>query len=82
MTRIVDSDNLGERDSDREYDWSCHVGKYNIDLLFWDVVKRAFPTEQLLLSLNSVNLLNGEQLKVYNLIVNHYSDYLTGKSPP
>jgi hypothetical protein len=30
LTRIEDSDNLGERDSDREYDWSRHVGKYNI----------------------------------------------------
>ena len=82
LTRIVDSDNLGERDSDREYDWSRHVGKYNIDPLFWDVVKRAFPAEQLLPSLNSVDLLNREQLKVYNLIVNHYSDYLAGKNPP
>jgi hypothetical protein len=72
---------LGERDSDREYDWSRHVGKYNIDPLFWDVIKRAFPAEQLLPSLNSVDLLNREQLKVYNLIVNHYSDYLAGRNP-
>jgi len=82
LTRIEDSDNLGERDSDREYDWSRHVGKYNIDPLFWDVIKRAFPAEQLLPSLNSVDLLNREQLKVYNLIVNHYSDYLAGRNPP
>jgi len=82
LTRVEDSDNLGERDSDREYDWSRHVGKYAIDPLFWDVIKRAFPAEQLLPSLNSVDLLNREQLKVYNLIVNHYSDYLAGRNPP
>ncbi|KAF5128325.1 hypothetical protein E5D57_009261 [Metarhizium anisopliae] len=31
LTRVEDGDNLGERDSDRQYDWSRHVGKYNID---------------------------------------------------
>jgi hypothetical protein len=82
LTRIEDGDNLGERDSDREYDWSRHVGKYNIDPLFWDVIKRAFPAEQLLPSLNSLDLLNREQLTVYNLIVDHYSDYLAGRNPP
>jgi ATP-dependent DNA helicase PIF1 len=82
LSRVEDNDNLGERDSDREYDWSHHVGKYAIDPLFWDVIKRAFPAEQLLPSLNSVDLLNREQLKVYNLIVNHYSDYLAGRNPP
>jgi hypothetical protein len=82
LTRIEDGDNLGERDSDREYDWSRHVGKYNIDSLFWDVIKRAFPAEQLLPSLNSLDLLNREQLTVYNLIVDHYSDYLAGRNPP
>jgi hypothetical protein len=82
LTRVEDSDNLGERDSDREYDWSRHVGKYNIDPSFWDVIKRDFPAEQLLPSLNSVDLLNCEQLKVYTLIVNHYSDYLAGRNPP
>jgi hypothetical protein len=60
LTRIEDNDNLGERYSDREYDWSRHVGKYNIAPLFWDVIKRTFPAEQLLPSLNSVDLLNCE----------------------
>ena len=46
------------------------------------MIKRAFPAEQLLPSLNSVDLLNREQFKVYNLIVNHYSDYLAGRNPP
>jgi ATP-dependent DNA helicase PIF1 len=82
LTRIEDCDNLGERDSDREYDWSRHVGNYNIDPLFWDVIKRAFPAEQLLPSLNSLDLLNREQLTVYNLIVDHYRDYLAGRNPP
>ena len=82
LTRVEDSDNLGERDSDREYDWTRHVGKYAIDPSFWDVLQRDFPAEQLLPSLNSVDLLNREQLKVYNLIVNHYSDYLAGRNPP
>ncbi|KAK8912380.1 ATP-dependent DNA helicase pfh1 [Metarhizium anisopliae] len=40
LTRVEDGDNLGERDSDRQYDWSRHVGKYNINPLFWDVTKR------------------------------------------
>jgi ATP-dependent DNA helicase PIF1 len=82
LTRVEDGENLGERDSDREYDWSRHVGKYDIDPSFWDVVKRAFPAEQFLPSLNSVDLLNREQRTVYNLIVDHYSDYLAGRNPP
>ncbi|OAQ58434.1 ATP-dependent DNA helicase PIF1 [Pochonia chlamydosporia 170] len=82
LTRVEDGDNLGERDSDREYDWSRHVGKYDIDPSFWHVTKRAFPAEQLLPSLNSVDLLNGEQRTVYNLIVDHYSDFLAGRNPP
>lgn len=82
LTRIEEGDNLGERDCDREYDWSRHVGKYNVDPLFWDVIKRAFPAEQLLPSLNSLDLLNREQRTVYNLIVDHYSDYLAGRNPP
>jgi hypothetical protein len=82
LTRVENPDNLGERDSDREYDWSRHVGKYNIGPSFWDSIKRAFPAEQLLPSLNSVDLLNREQLTVYNLIVNHYSRFLAGKNPP
>jgi hypothetical protein len=53
-----------------------------VDPSFWDVIKRDFPAEQLLPSLNSVDLLNREQLKVYHLIVNHYSDYLAGRNPP
>ena len=32
--------------------------------------------------MNSVDLLNREQLTVYNLIVDHYSDYLAGRNPP
>ena len=82
MTQVEDTDNLGERDSDREYNWSRHVGKYAIDPSFWDIIKRDFPAEQLLPSLNSIDLLNREQLKVYYLIVNHYSDYLAGRNPP
>jgi PIF1-like helicase len=82
LTRVEDGENLGERDSDREYDWRRHVGKYDLDPSFWDVVKRAFPAEQLLPSLNSVDLLNREQRTVYNLIVEHYGDYLAGRNPP
>jgi hypothetical protein len=50
--------------------------------LFWDVIKRAFPAEQLLPSLNLLDLLNPKQLTVYNLIVDHYRDYLAGRNPP
>ncbi|KID59396.1 ATP-dependent DNA helicase PIF1, partial [Metarhizium hybridum] len=82
LTRVEDGDNLGERDSDRQYDWRHHVGKYNIDPWFWDVTKRAFPAEQLLPSLNSVDLLNREQRTVYSLIVDHYCDFLAGRNPP
>ncbi|KFG81443.1 ATP-dependent DNA helicase PIF1 [Metarhizium anisopliae] len=82
LTRVEDGDNLGERDSDRQYDWSRHVGKYNIDPSFWDVIKRAFPAEQLLPSWNSVDLLNREQRTVYDLIVDHYTDFLAGRNPP
>jgi hypothetical protein len=32
--------------------------------------------------LNSVDLLNCEQLTVYSLIVDHYSDFLAGRNPP
>ncbi|KID96258.1 ATP-dependent DNA helicase PIF1, partial [Metarhizium majus ARSEF 297] len=82
LTRVEDGDNLGERDSDRQYDWSHHVGKYKINPSFWDVTKRAFPAEQLLPSLNSADLLNREQRTVYNLIVDHYTDFLAGRNPP
>lgn len=82
LTRAEDRDDLGDRDADRQYDWSRHVGKYNIDTSFWDVTKRACPAEPLLPSLNSVDLLNREQRTVYNLIIDHYSDFLAGRNPP
>ena len=38
-------DNLGNRDLDRNYDWSLHIGKYDIPLQVWDEVKAANPIE-------------------------------------
>ena len=81
LTRVEDNDNLGERDSDREYNWGAHIGRYIVDTGYWETVKRQFPAHQALPSLNSVDLLNFEQRKVYYLIVNHYADYLHGRNP-
>jgi hypothetical protein len=82
LARVEDSENLGERDSDREYYWGHHVGKYAINPSVWDAIKRTLPTEQLLSSLNSFDLLNREQLKLYNLIGNQHSDFFAGRNSP
>jgi hypothetical protein len=63
LTRVEESHNLGERYSDREYDWSRHIGKYAINLSFWDVIKRDFPAEQLPPSFQSLICLTTSNLR-------------------
>ena len=61
LTRLEDNDNLGERDSDREYDWGAHVGKYIIDMGYWETVKR-----QLVISLTAAGGSGGRRPPRYS----------------
>jgi hypothetical protein len=46
FTRIDLLDSLGTREMDRDYDWSLHVGRYDISPEIWDQVKAENPLAQ------------------------------------
>ncbi|KAJ8063299.1 hypothetical protein OCU04_008529 [Sclerotinia nivalis] len=63
---------LGGRDVDQNYDWSSHIGRYEIYPEIWDHVKADNPIEQLVHTSSSAVQLNAEQRKLYDTVVNQY----------
>jgi hypothetical protein len=59
-----DLGSVGERELDRNYNWSLHVGKYNIPPQVWDQVKAETPTEQTVAVDSNPTSLNWEQRKL------------------
>jgi hypothetical protein len=69
-------ESLGTREMDRNYDWSSHVGRYNISPEIWDQIKAENPTTQLVTMDSSPLPLNPEQRKLYDTVVGQYSQEL------
>ena len=60
FTRADLLDSLGAREMDREYDWSLHVGRYDISPEIWDQVKAENPLAQVVVMDSSPDPLNLE----------------------
>jgi ATP-dependent DNA helicase PIF1 len=73
---------IGTREIDRNYDWSIHVGRYNIHPEIWDQMKAENPVAQVVTIDSSPDSLNLEQMKLYDTVVSQYSNELGGQSPP
>jgi hypothetical protein len=79
----MDLDSLGTREMDRNYDWSLHVGQYNISPEIWDQIKAENPIAQLVTIDSSPLPLNLEQRKLYDTVVDQYSQELAwDRLPP
>jgi hypothetical protein len=58
---------------DRDYDWSLHIGRYDISPEIWDQVKAENPIAQVVVMDSSPDPLNVEQRKLYDTVVDQYS---------
>src|ERR1700726_1071684 len=77
----IDLDSLGAREMDRNYNWSPHVGRYNISPEIWDQIKAENPIAQLVAIDPSPLPLNLEQRKLYDTVVGQYSQELALDMP-
>jgi hypothetical protein len=76
FTHVDPLDSLGTREIDRDYDWSVHVGRYQISPEIWDQVKAENPIAQVVVMDSSPDPLNLEQRKLYDTVVGQYSEEL------
>ena len=67
---------------DRSYDWSVHVGRYDIIPEIWDQMKAENPTTQAVIMDSSPLPLNPEQGKLYDTAVDQYSCEVASDIPP
>lgn len=74
-------DSLGTRDMDCAYDWSPHVGRYDISPDIWAQLKAENPTAQLVTMDSSPLPLNREQRKLYDAVVSQYAQELALHNP-
>jgi len=81
FTCIDPLDSLGSREMDLIYDWSAHVGRYDISPDMWERVKAENPIEQVAAIDSSPDPLNVEQRKLYDTVVGQYSQELTIDAP-
>jgi ATP-dependent DNA helicase PIF1 len=79
--RLDPGEGLATRDVDRSYDWSAHVGKYDITPEDWDRVKADNPVAQVVTMDPSPLPLNPEQRKLYNTVVTQYCRELADEQP-
>ena len=73
---------LGTRHLDREYDWTLHVGKYDINPEDWSRLRAENPIEQAVDVDSSAGSLNLEQRKLYDIVVDQYTQELSGLGSP
>lgn len=81
FTSIDLLDSLGTREMDRSYDWSSHVGQYEIFPDVWEQMKAANPTAQVVTMDASPLPLNFEQRKLYDTMVEQYTQELATEAP-
>ncbi|KAJ5183745.1 hypothetical protein N7492_001361 [Penicillium capsulatum] len=80
--RTEDPDALGQRDIDRQYDWTPHIGRCPDDAFprdYWQQQRALFPATLSNTAAVEPDSLNEKQWQIYNLIVSHYLQWL--KSP-
>jgi hypothetical protein len=65
-------DTLGAREIDRSYNWSVHVGRWIVLPEVWTQIKANNLIMQAVIVDSCPLTLNGEQMKLYNTITNHY----------
>ncbi|PVH71138.1 hypothetical protein DL98DRAFT_398523, partial [Cadophora sp. DSE1049] len=76
LTRVESFEGLGDREIDRQYDWSAHIGRYEVSPDIWDRVKAEHPAVQVVKVDSSPELLNQEQRKLYDTVVGQYTQEL------
>jgi hypothetical protein len=81
FTRIDLLDGLGSREIDRQYDWSAHVGRYDISPDIWQQIKDENPIAQVVTVDLSPHSLNLEQRKLYETVVNQYTQEIALDTP-
>ena len=81
FTRIDLLDSLGSREMDRNYDWSSHVGQYEVSPEIWEQVKAENPIAQVVTIDSSPLPLNQEQRTLYDTVVNQYAQELAFDTP-
>jgi hypothetical protein len=77
----MDGEGVGYRDIDRDYDWSEHFGQYNHPASIWDRLRAENPIDQYVTVDSSLENLNIEQQKIYDTIVNQYTQELAVDQP-
>jgi hypothetical protein len=82
FTRIDPRQDMGTREIDRDYDWSIHVGRYNIHPEVWDQIKAENPVAQVVTVDSSPDSLNLEQRKLYDTVGSQYSNELIQQPLP
>jgi hypothetical protein len=82
LSQLDGLDGLGTRHLDRAYDWSPHVGKYNINSEDWSRLRAENPIEQTVDVSSSARSLNLEQHKLYDIVVNQYTQELSSPVLP
>jgi hypothetical protein len=80
FTRVDPLEGLGTREVDHSYDWSTHVGQYDLMPNVWDQVKAENPITQAITMDPSPLPLNPEQRKLYDTIVFQYTRKLAFKN--
>jgi hypothetical protein len=79
---MLPGQDMGTREIDRDYDWSIHVGRYNIHPEVWDQMKAENPVEQVVEVDSSLDSLTLEQRKLYDTVVSQYSNELIRQPLP
>ncbi|KIX04765.1 uncharacterized protein Z518_05635 [Rhinocladiella mackenziei CBS 650.93] len=78
--RLEDPDKLGDRDLDRSYDWSPHVGRYpTLSDDFWKQMKVTSPAHLAAISSANPDELEVKQRQLFNHIVSYYSRVRAGR---
>jgi ATP-dependent exoDNAse (exonuclease V) alpha subunit len=77
----IDLDSLGTREIDCNYDWSLHIGRYDIPPEIWDQIKAENPIAQIVTIDSSPGPLNLEQRKLYDTVLDQYSQELALDMP-
>ena len=81
FTRMDFLDGLGNREIDRLYDWSSHVGRYDISPEIWQQMKDENPIPQVVTVNSSPHRLNPEQRKLYDTVADQYTQELAVHLP-
>jgi hypothetical protein len=67
---------LGDREGDRQYNWSAHIGRYKVSPDTWEQVKSENPAVQVVTVNSPPDLLNREQRMLYDTVVGQYTQEL------